>query len=60
MPEMEGQYYEHGFKAKAAIPDVSYYSEEEPGYLEGHNASPSFKKVPYEAEGVGSKGPAAR
>lgn len=55
-----GGYYEKGFSPKSEIPGIEYKGEAKGGYLEGHNSSPSFKKVEYEAEGAGSSGPAAK
>lgn len=57
---MADGYYEKGFTAKSEIEGLEYKGEAKPGWLEGHNASPSFKKVEYEADGEGSKGPAAK
>lgn len=56
----DAKYWEHGFEAKEPVKKIEYMGEAEPGYLEGHNASPKFKKAPFESEGEGSKGPAAR
>ena len=57
---MAEKYYEKGFTPRVPIEGIEYKGEEKPGYLEGSNSSPSFKKVPFEAEGGGSSGPAAR
>lgn len=63
---MADSFYEKGFTAKAPIPgfkeggDSPQGVDKAPGYLEDSNSSPSFKKYNYEAEGGGSKGPAAR
>ena len=62
---MADAYYEKGFKAKVTIPEagqgeIAYQGEAKPGYLEDHNSSPKFKKIDFEADGPGSKGPAAR
>lgn len=57
----DSKFYEKGFTAKAAVPEMEpLMGGEKPGYLEGHNSSPSFKKYDYEADGAGSTGPAAR
>ena len=62
----DSSFYEKGFKAKEPIPnfkeggDSPQGVDKAPGYLEGHNSSPRGKKYNYEAEGGGSKGPAAR
>ena len=57
---MADGYYEKGFKTKSEIEGLEYKGEAKTGYLEGNNASPSFKKYDYEAEGAGSSGPAAK
>ena len=57
---MAENYYEKGFKPRVPVDGIEYKGEEKPGYLEDHNTSPDFKKVPFEAEGAGSSGPAAR
>lgn len=57
---MTEQFYEKGFKSRVPVDGIEYMGEEKPGYLEDHNASPSFSKIKFEADGPGSKGPAAK
>ncbi len=57
---MAEQFYEKGFKSRVPVDGIEYMGEEKPGYLEDHNASPSFSKIKFEADGPGSKGPAAK
>ena len=62
----DSSYYEHGFQAKEPIPDFKEGGDSPQGvdhsvaYLEGNDSSPTFSKYTYEADGEGSKGPAAK
>lgn len=59
---MASKFYEKGFEPNTEIKGMESDGPQgsgKPGYIIG-NESPKFKKYQYEAEGEGSKGPAAK
>jgi len=55
-----GGYYEKGFQSRTEVEGLAYMGEAKTGYLDEHNASAKAKKYDFEADGEGSKGPAAK